>query len=50
MPWYHYRIIVKEIDRGGGFPAEDIEEAKIRLEEEFERAISERTVVCEVIK
>jgi len=27
MPYYRYRIIVKEIDRGGGFPAENIEEA-----------------------
>jgi hypothetical protein len=48
MPMYHSRIIIREINCGSGFVAENMEEAEIRLQEQLEKKISESTIVCQV--
>lgn len=48
MPYYFSRIIIREIDCGYGFPAENLEEAKIRLQEQLDAEIEKNTVLCTV--
>lgn len=48
MPYYHSRIIIREINHGCGFPAENLEEAKIRLQEQLVDVINKNIVVCTV--
>jgi hypothetical protein len=48
MPYYKVKIRVHSIDKEYGFPAENMEEAKVRMQEYFDSAVSENTGVCTV--
>lgn len=51
MPLYSAQIVVKPINHRWKFVAENIEEAKIRLNEKFESLVDDNTIqACEEIK
>ena len=48
MPYYKVKIRVHQVDREYGFPAENMEEAEVRMREYFDSSVSENTEICRV--